>query len=72
MCQGRFGGRSDEFIIWVYGDDAVSRFNGVVRGMTKKKRKQFLEEGKLPLPVKAAIYQRDGYKTVVFDLVEES
>jgi hypothetical protein len=40
--------------------------------MTKKKRKQFLEEGKLPLPVKAAIYQRDGYKTVVFDLVEES
>jgi len=30
MCQGRFGGRSDEFIIWVYGDDAVSRFNGVV------------------------------------------
>ena len=49
-----------------------SRFNGVVRGMTKKKRKQFLEEGKLPLPVKAAIYQRDGYKTVVFALVEES
>ena len=30
MCQGHFGGRSDEFIIWVYGDDAVSRFNGVV------------------------------------------
>ena len=30
MCQGHFGGRSDEFIIWVYGDDAVTRFNGVV------------------------------------------
>ena len=30
MCQGSFGGRNDEFIIWVYGDDAVSRFNGVV------------------------------------------
>lgn len=30
MCQGSFGGRSDEFIVWVYGDDAVSRFNGVV------------------------------------------
>lgn len=29
MCQGNFGGRSDEFIVWVYGDDSVSRFNGV-------------------------------------------
>ena len=30
MCQGLFGGRSDEYIIWVYGDDSVSRYNGVV------------------------------------------
>lgn len=30
MCQGNFGGRSDEFIIWGYGDDSASRFNGVV------------------------------------------
>lgn len=30
MCQGSFGGRSDEFIVWVYGNDSVSRFNGVV------------------------------------------
>lgn len=30
MCQGNFGGRSDEYIIWVYGDDSVTRFNGVV------------------------------------------
>ena len=30
MCQGRFGGRSDEFIVWVYGDDTVSNYNGVV------------------------------------------
>ncbi|MCD8149423.1 MAG: hypothetical protein LUE92_07655 [Clostridiales bacterium] len=30
MCQGNFGGRSDEFIIWGYGSDAVSRFNGIV------------------------------------------
>ena len=29
MCQGNFGGRSDEFIVWVYGDDKVTRFNGV-------------------------------------------
>jgi len=30
MCQGSFGGRSDEYIVWGYGDDSVSRFNGVV------------------------------------------
>lgn len=30
MCQGNFGGRSDEYIVWVYGNDSVSRFNGVV------------------------------------------
>lgn len=29
MCQGNFGGRSDEFIIWGYGDDSASQFNGV-------------------------------------------
>ena len=29
MCQGYFGGRSDEYIIWVYGADSLSRFNGV-------------------------------------------
>ena len=30
MCQGNFGGRSDEYLVWVYGDNAVTRFNGVV------------------------------------------
>lgn len=30
MCQGKFGGRSDEYIVWVYGSDSLSRFNGVV------------------------------------------
>lgn len=30
MCQGNFGGRSDEFIIWVYGNDSVTQYNGVV------------------------------------------
>ena len=30
MCEGRFGGRSAEYIVWVYGDDTVSRFNGIV------------------------------------------
>lgn len=30
MCQGNFGGRSDEYVVWVYGDDDLSRYNGVV------------------------------------------
>ena len=30
MCLGHFGGRSDEFLVWVYGDDTVTQFNGVV------------------------------------------
>ena len=30
MCQGNFGGRSDEFLIWAYGSDNLSRFNGIV------------------------------------------
>ena len=46
-----------------------SRLNAVVRGITKKTRKDLLD--KLPLDVHAAIYQRDGYKTVVFDLDEK-
>ena len=30
MCQGSFGGRNEEYVIWVYGDDSVTRYNGVV------------------------------------------
>ncbi len=30
MCQGRFLGRNDEFLVWVYGSDSLSHFNGVV------------------------------------------
>lgn len=30
MCQGNFDGRSNEYVVWVYGDDTLSRFNGVV------------------------------------------
>ena len=30
MCQGNFGGRSDEYIVWVYGDDSLAEYNGVV------------------------------------------
>ncbi len=30
MCQGNFGGRNSEYIIWGYGDDSARKFNGVV------------------------------------------
>lgn len=30
MCQGNFGGRSDEYLVWIYGDDHAARYNGVV------------------------------------------
>ena len=29
MCQGSFGGRNDECIVWVYGDESLDRFNGI-------------------------------------------
>lgn len=29
MCLGSFGGRNDEYIVWVYGDESLERFNGV-------------------------------------------
>ena len=60
---------------FAYGEVVLeegARLNAVVRGISKKKRKEILDAGKLPVPVKAAIFQREGgFKTVVFDLVEE-
>ena len=62
--------RLDKF---AYGEvelEEGSRFNAVVRGISKKNRKELSE--KLPLNIHAAIFQRDGgFKTVVFDLDEE-
>lgn len=29
MCDGSFGGRSDEYVVWIYGDESLARFNGV-------------------------------------------
>ena len=55
-----------------YGEVEIEEgasFNAVVKGINKKKRKELLE--KLPVPVHAEIFQRDGYKTVVFTLDEE-
>lgn len=55
-----------------YGEVEIEEgasFNAVVKGINKKKRKELLE--KLPVTVHAEIFQRDGYKTVVFALDEE-
>ena len=30
MCQGLFNGYSDEYLVWVYGNDELNRYNGVV------------------------------------------
>ena len=59
---------------YCYGEvelEEGARFNAVVRGINRKKRDEILEKKMLPVNCKAAIYQRDGYKTVVFDYVEE-
>lgn len=57
---------------YAYGEVEIEEgasLNAVVRGITRKKRKELLD--KLPVDVHAEIYQRDGYKTVVFRLDEE-
>lgn len=30
ICQGNFGGHNDESIVWIYGDNDATRYNGVV------------------------------------------
>lgn len=30
ICDGSFGGRNEEYIVWVYGDDSLTQYNGVV------------------------------------------
>ncbi|MCQ2511950.1 MAG: zinc ribbon domain-containing protein [Lachnospiraceae bacterium] len=43
--------------------------NAVVRGVTSENEEEL--QSKLPLPVKAAIVQRKGYCSVVYDLVKK-
>ena len=31
MCQGSFGGHSDEYVVWIYGEDKATQYNGVVQ-----------------------------------------
>lgn len=59
---------------YAYGEVEIeegARLNAIIRGVNKKKRNEIMEKGLLPLNCHASIYQRDGYKTVVFDLDEE-
>ena len=59
---------------YAYGEVEIeegARLNAVVRGINKKKRNEILEQGKLPVNCHASIYQRNGFKTVVFDLDED-
>ena len=30
MCQGGFQGHNDEYVVWVYGDDSLAQYNGIV------------------------------------------
>lgn len=56
---------------YCYGEvelEEGSRLNGVVLGVSKKNRAELQE--KLPVSCHAVIYQRDGYKTVIFELDE--
>ena len=59
---------------FAYGEVELAEgacFNAVVKNITKKKRKEIMEADRLPVPVHAEIFQRNGYKTVVFALDEE-
>lgn len=57
---------------YAYGEVEIeegARLNAVIRGIGRKERNQLVD--KLPVNCHASIYQRDGYKTVVFDLDED-
>lgn len=59
---------------FAYGEVQIEEgacLNAVVKGVSKKKRKEIMENGLLPVPVHAEILQKDGYKTVIFSLDEE-
>lgn len=30
MCQGGFQGHNDEYVVWVYGDDSLAEYNGII------------------------------------------
>lgn len=61
----------NDFAPYAFADVEIEEgvsINAVVRGITKKNKAELLE--KLPVPVRAEIVQRDGYKTIIFALEE--
>jgi uncharacterized OB-fold protein len=45
-----------------------SSFNAIVVGVSKQNKKEM--NARLPIPIKAEIVQRDGFKTVIFRIKE--
>ena len=86
MCQGNFGGRSDEYIVWVYGDDSVMKFNGVVvlgnrigaqniknrNGLlyTDFNRTVYLTAKDDPATIPTADFEREGRTYTLLDLLK--
>ena len=74
ILPGLFSSRPDmgEFKPYCFGEVQLEEgpsVNAVILGVNKKKKRALAEE--LPVPVRAKIVQRDDYKTVFWELVEE-
>ena len=62
----------NEFAPYCFGEVELEEgptVNAVILGINKKKKKQIADQ--MPVDVKAKIGQREGYKTVFFELVED-
>lgn len=71
IMPGLLSSRPDmaEFSPYCFGEvelEEGATINAVILGVNKKKKKELAD--KLPVPVHAKIVQRDGYKTVFFEL----
>lgn len=57
------------FVMGCVRTEEGAELNAVVRGVTPEMVGEIRKQ--LPLPVKAAVFPRDGYNVVVYDLVTE-
>lgn len=64
ICQGNFHGRNNEFLVWGYGSDSVTRFNGVVLLGNEISRYSVKE--------KNGLYFTDFNRTIADSLANES
>lgn len=74
ILPGLLSSRPDmsEFKPYCFGEVQLEEgpsVNAVILGINKKKKKALADQ--LPVPVQAKIVQRDGYKTVFWEFVEE-